>query len=515
MSDIIEQNLELLANNIEQFNKISKALNTSRLVKKKVLVTRGGKTFAQTVYINPDEEPVSQTTRRGQTSGDGVKHGGFTTDLMEHPRVDQESRGGLGYMGNKRRTSSGDEHIEGRLRQVHNLDDADISKLLVSSYGRHLADDYYSANNTSEKERAIDSLVKTAKKERLFDRWEDDHMKHDEEMRSSKAQANEELDKRKAAKKETKQSAIPVNSKELLRELSDERLDLYIMGLEENKQSIEEEYKTAKGVKINNQSDRAKYESNNKRLNDALSERNSRKAAEKSSEVSTNTKINSALAAASSSTKWVPITDLVVKNKEQAKQIVKNFTDVSRTIGVHGGVEFQDSKKNGVAWYDTTEKRLYFANPVIAVYAKTKTASLKIKNLFATSPGLQHAMGMVSVFYGGSKIDFKEIGDSQSYELHNSKGKIEGVGVVKKGSRYHFGTVEQSGEKKTSGKDAFGFDSGKPGTQTKTVTTPASGSKGKTKEEWEAMDATKRRTYKLAPDGSYKHITHPDHKQTK
>lgn len=52
--------------------------------------------------------------------------------------------------------------------------------------------------------------------------------------------------------------------------------------------------------------------------------------------------------------------------------------------------------------------------------------------LLASSPSLQGITTLIIRFYGGSAIEI--VGE----EVHNSKGKIEGVRVVKAKGRYRF-----------------------------------------------------------------------------
>ncbi len=59
-------------------------------------------------------------------------------------------------------------------------------------------------------------------------------------------------------------------------------------------------------------------------------------------------------------------------------------------------------------------------------------------NLLGSAPSLDSVKKLISQFYMGSTISLHQIGDSDEYEVHNLKGKINGVKVVKNKGRYRF-----------------------------------------------------------------------------
>ena len=63
-----------------------------------------------------------------------------------------------------------------------------------------------------------------------------------------------------------------------------------------------------------------------------------------------------------------------------------------------------------------------------------------VNQTLATSPSIERMLNVIEKFYYSKTISLVPVNDKE-YLVHNSKGLIKGVNVIKKGKRFVFQTI--------------------------------------------------------------------------
>jgi hypothetical protein len=63
-----------------------------------------------------------------------------------------------------------------------------------------------------------------------------------------------------------------------------------------------------------------------------------------------------------------------------------------------------------------------------------------VTQTLGTSPSIERMVSIIEKFYYSKSISLVPVNDKE-YSVHNSKGQIKGVNVIKKGKRFVFQTI--------------------------------------------------------------------------